>query len=76
LIGESAIEISEIVSNEVEVSRVTSIAEAVQLSKNTSSAGDLVLLSPACSSLDMFRNYIDRGNTYTRAVLDIAGMEN
>ena len=75
LIGESAIEISEIVSNEVKVSRVTSIEEAVQLSKNISSIGDLVLLSPACSSLDMFRNYIDRGDTYTRAVLDIAGIE-
>ena len=75
MIGESAIENMEIVSNEVEVSRVTSVEEAVQISKKISSIGDLVLLSPACSSLDMFRNYIDRGDTYTRAVLDIAGIE-
>ena len=75
LIGESAIKISETISHEVKVSRVTSIEEAVQLSKNISAAGDLVLLSPACSSLDMFQNYIDRGNTYARAVLDIVGIE-
>ena len=75
MIGESAIQISEIISHEVKVSRVTSIEEAVQLSKNTSAAGDLVLLSPACSSLDMFQNYIDRGNTYARAVLEIVGTE-
>ena len=75
LMGESAIEISETISHEVKVSRVTSIEEAVQLSKNISAAGDLVLLSPACSSLDMFKNYIDRGNTYARAVLDIVGIE-
>ena len=75
LIGESAVEFSEIISNQVRVSRVNSIAEAVQLSYTNSLAGDLVLLSPACSSLDMFRDYIDRGESFIRAVSDIVGIE-
>ncbi len=75
LIGESALKFSSIISDDVQVSLVTSIEEAVKLSKSYSSIGDLVLLSPACSSLDMFRDYIDRGETFIKAVLDIVGVQ-
>jgi UDP-N-acetylmuramoylalanine--D-glutamate ligase len=42
--------------------------EAVRLAKQRSVKGTTVLLSPACSSFDMFENFEDRGNVFKRAV--------
>jgi UDP-N-acetylmuramoylalanine--D-glutamate ligase len=42
--------------------------EAVQLAANAARSGETVLLSPACASLDMFRDYSHRGDVFSAAV--------
>lgn len=48
-----------------------SVKELVRMALDEASAGDVVLLSPACASFDLFKNYEDRGNQFRQAVLDL-----
>lgn len=48
-----------------------SMKEAVKKSKKVAKRGEIVLLSPACASFDMFDNYEHRGNVFKQAVLDL-----
>jgi UDP-N-acetylmuramoylalanine--D-glutamate ligase len=52
--------------------RVASMEEAVRAAARFAQPGDTVLLSPACSSLDMFRDYAQRGNVFAAAVKELA----
>ncbi len=45
------------------------LLKAVRWAKELANPGDTVLLSPACSSFDLFKNYEDRGDQYKKAVL-------
>ena len=50
----------------------STMPEAVNAAKDIAQAGDAVLLSPACASFDMFRDYPHRAQVFCQAVADIA----
>ena len=60
----------------VAVLSVYSLAEAVNAAASKAEAGDVVLLSPACASFDMFTGYGERGDTFRRLVNSLAGAVN
>ena len=49
------------------------IEDVVELARKVAQVGDVVLLSPACSSFDMFSNYQERGYTFERCVKSAHG---
>jgi UDP-N-acetylmuramoylalanine--D-glutamate ligase len=51
--------------------QVASMQEATRAAQRLARDGDVVLLSPACSSFDMYDNYEERGDTFRRLVLDL-----
>jgi len=55
------------------VVKASSMQDAVDLALRHSSGGDIVLLSPACASFDMFEDYRDRGNAFIKA-LQVRGL--
>lgn len=68
LIGEAAPRIAEAAAGVLPIARAGSMTEAVRAARELAHSGDAVLLSPACSSFDMFRDYKDRGDAFVRAV--------
>lgn len=52
-----------------QIAEARSMREAVRLCQSFAKAGDTVLLSPACASFDLFKDYIDRGESFRREVL-------
>jgi UDP-N-acetylmuramoylalanine--D-glutamate ligase len=68
LIGEAASELASLIGASVPCSLATSMDEAVVQAKLAAKEKDCVLLSPACASFDMFKNYEHRGEVFTKAV--------
>ncbi len=68
LIGEAGGRIAEAVGDCVPVVFADSMEEAVARAAELARPGDVVLLSPACASFDMFRDYRDRGERFAAAV--------
>ena len=54
---------------------VNSMVEAVQQANQQAVSGDIVLLSPACASIDMYTNYQQRGLDFKDNVLALTGEE-
>jgi UDP-N-acetylmuramoylalanine--D-glutamate ligase len=46
---------------------------AVTLAAGLARPGDCVLLSPACASTDMYRNFVERGEVFIKAVQQVLG---
>lgn len=54
------------------IAEVDSVKKAIDQAHEWSEEGDVVLLSPACASFDLFNNYEDRGDKFKRAVNKLA----
>ena len=73
LFGRDAASIREALQDSgVALHDATSLQEAVQTCAQLAQPGDAVLLSPACASLDMFRNYEHRAEVFRAAVAELA----
>jgi UDP-N-acetylmuramoylalanine--D-glutamate ligase len=57
------------------IQRCSSLEEAVAAAGLTAVAGDVVLLSPGCTSYDMFSNFEERGDVFARAVEALHAVE-
>ncbi len=68
LFGEDADKIALVLTGVVPVQRASSLQDAVDQARAQAVTGDLVLLSPACASFDMFNNYEHRGQVFMDTV--------
>jgi UDP-N-acetylmuramoylalanine--D-glutamate ligase len=68
LIGETADELERLIGGRVPVMRTASMPEAVGTASGAARRGDVVLLSPAAASFDMFTDYAARGEAFRAAV--------
>jgi UDP-N-acetylmuramoylalanine--D-glutamate ligase len=68
LIGQDAAIIEEALSDLVPIEHAISLEEAVAKAKSQAKAGDVVLLSPACASMDMFKDFNHRGESFVQLV--------
>jgi UDP-N-acetylmuramoylalanine--D-glutamate ligase len=71
LLGRDAPAIEQALSAVCTTQRSTSMPDAVRAAAKAARPGDTVLLSPACASLDMFRNYAHRGEVFSSAVREL-----
>ena len=71
-IGDDALEIERAFDGVCRVVRGGSMPEAVRLARTIAVNGDVVLLSPACTSYDWYNNYMERGNDFMHCVREIA----
>lgn len=67
-LGRDGPALAELLRPHLPVQEVDSLQAAVQQAAAVAAAGDLVLLSPACASLDMFKNYEERGTLFAQQV--------
>ncbi|MDW7644542.1 MAG: UDP-N-acetylmuramoyl-L-alanine--D-glutamate ligase [Desulfuromonadales bacterium] len=71
LIGQAAERIAESLGSLTHTVRAASLEEAVRLAHELTPEGGTVLLSPGCSSFDMFSSYIERGERFAALVMGL-----
>jgi UDP-N-acetylmuramoylalanine--D-glutamate ligase len=71
-IGEAAPNIENDLKGSVPVKKLKTLEEAVKEAYESAEPGDNVLLSPGCSSFDMFKDYADRGQKFQRLVRSLS----
>ena len=72
LLGRDAALLAGVLAPICPVTQVGSMADAVAAARQLARAGDTVLLSPACASLDMYEDFAARGDDFRAAVLEVA----
>jgi len=71
LIGEAAGKISESLDGLTEIITAKDMREAVMTARKKAKRGDIILLSPACASFDMFQDFEDRGRAFKKVVREL-----
>jgi UDP-N-acetylmuramoylalanine--D-glutamate ligase len=71
LIGRDASLIQQAIADAAPVVHADSMSDAINKAFSLANSGDAILLSPACASFDMFKNYEDRGEKFCLAVREL-----
>ena len=71
LIGEASEKIKKALGDITQTVMAQSLKDAVEASRDLAEKGDIVLLSPACASFDMFTDFEDRGRQFKRIVMEL-----
>jgi UDP-N-acetylmuramoylalanine--D-glutamate ligase len=72
VLGEAKDKIEKDLQGVVPIYRAATLQEAVKMAFKGAEKGDQVLLSPGCSSFDMFRDYEDRGEQFKSLVRSLS----
>ena len=72
MFGQDAERIASELGRGIAIERVADLPEAMTLARRLAQPGDRVLLSPACASLDQFRNYEERGAQFRALAQQVA----
>ncbi len=73
LYGEARGRMERELSGAAEIVSAETLAEAVRVAAGLAREGDVVILSPACSSFDQFRSFEHRGESFRKAVMELPG---
>lgn len=71
LFGEARDRIGDLIGSVVPAEKKNTLKEAVDAAFRQAAAGDVILLSPGCSSFDEFKNYKERGNIFKELVRNL-----
>jgi UDP-N-acetylmuramoylalanine--D-glutamate ligase len=74
-LGQAAHKIEQQLQPEFKVHKVSSLKEALLTSQALAQRGEIVLLSPGCSSFDMFKDYAHRGEEFKKIVFEMKEKE-